>query len=206
MRLQHPLASVSPTVGAAALAVLTSADTPFTVPRIQTLLPQQASLPGLRKALAPLVTQGIVLEAVVGNTRSYQLNREHLLAEPLIAMTRSRGLLLVRMRERITAWTVQPTAITMFGSAARGDMDDDSDIDLLIILTDDAQDDTVHDQIDRLTADITRWTGNDTRPLVYREYEIAPSPIFDSIMDEGIDVAGDASWLRRRLRRPVDAS
>lgn len=206
MRLQHPLASVAPTVGAAALSVLAGADTHFTVPRIQTLLPQQASLPGLRKALAALVMQGIVLEAIVGNTRSYRLNREHILAEPLIAMTRSRELLLGRMREHIASWSVQPTAVTIFGSAARGDMDDDSDIDLLVILPDEEQHDSIHDQIDRLAADITTWTGNDTRPLVYRECEIAPSPIFNSIMDEGTNVAGDANWLRRRLRRPSDAS
>lgn len=93
---------------------------------------------------------------------------------------------------------MQPISVKLFGSAARNDMTDDSDIDLLVILPDAWPEGDNH--IQELSSKASTWTGNDVRPLVYTESEIADAPIFKSILIDGIDVAGDGNWLRRRMR------
>ena len=206
MLLQHPLAAVAPTLGTSVLSVLAGADTSFTVTRIHNVLEQKVSPTGIRKALAPLVAQGLVSEVVLGKTHAYSLNRRHLLAEPLLAMTNAKERLLVKIETLVESWPIQPVAVTLFGSAARGDMHFDSDIDILVVFPDDASQDVVDEVVYSLAEQVTGWTGNDVRPLVYRTAEVTPAPIFDSIVSEGITVAGDSNWLRRTLRRQRAAS
>jgi predicted nucleotidyltransferase len=48
-------------------------------------------------------------------------------------MAAARSSLLERMRKAADAWTPPPLLAGLYGSAARGDGDEDSDIDLLVI-------------------------------------------------------------------------
>ncbi|WP_223941384.1 nucleotidyltransferase domain-containing protein [Arthrobacter sp. StoSoilB22] len=98
----------------------------------------------------------------------------------------------------ILRWPERPLQVTLFGSAARGDMRNDSDIDLLFIIHDGADDD-LYEQIGNLAVDVYRLTGNDVRPMIYEAAEVRAAPIFDSIMREGVHVHGDRHWLSRRL-------
>lgn len=82
----------------------------------------------------------------------------------------------------------------------------DSDIDVLFVMPNEADDATVEQLVGALAARATAWTGNDVRPLIYRAREVEPAPVFDAIVEEGIDVAGDPAWLRRRLRMTEDAA
>ncbi|XAS72511.1 nucleotidyltransferase domain-containing protein [Micrococcaceae bacterium Sec5.1] len=200
MRLQNPLTTISPTLDMGVLYVLARADAEFTAPNLSNLLPERSSLAGVRKALIRLVAQGIVLDKVAGRTHVFRLNRDHLLAEAVIAMAFTKDRLFARIRSEIKMWEFSPLVVTIFGSAARNDMRNDSDIDLFIALNDSSDESQADNRIAQLAADVSAWTGNDTRPLVYLESEVAPSPIFDSIITDGYTLFGDATWLRRVLR------
>lgn len=78
-------------------------------------------------------------------------------------------------------------------------MREDSDIDLLVVMPDLAAECDVESSLRRLAAQATLWTGNDVRPLVYRASEVQPASIFTSVVEEGIAIAGDPSWLRKHL-------
>ncbi|MFF2842605.1 nucleotidyltransferase domain-containing protein [Paenarthrobacter sp. NPDC057981] len=206
MRLQNPLSAISPTLDMGVLFVLARADAEFTAPTINALLPEGGSLAGVRKALGRLVEQGIVADKVAGRTHMYSLNREHLLAEAVLGLASARDRLSERIRLAIDLWEFSPTVVTIFGSAARKDMRTDSDIDLFVGLSDETDDVVAETCVADLAGKVSIWTGNDARPLVYRASEIAPAPIFDSIVTEGLTVYGDTNWLGRRLREAKAAS
>ncbi|MFJ2620522.1 nucleotidyltransferase domain-containing protein [Glutamicibacter sp. NPDC087344] len=172
----------------------------LTIPAIHRLLPEAGSLAGVRKALGRLVEQGIVLEQVTGRTHSYALNQDHLLAEVISKISETRGELTSRIQRAIDLWPIKPVTAKIFGSAARGDMRSDSDIDLFVVMPDETPDGVDDELAGNLAAQIARWTGNDVRPLLYRAGEVKPAAIIDFIIKDGIDVAGDPAWLRRTVR------
>lgn len=200
MRLQNPLTAISPTLDMGVLYVLARAEAEFTAPGLNALLPERGSLAGVRKALVRLVEQGIVVEKLAGRTHTYSLNQDHLLADYVKSMASAKELLFERIKQTVRAWEFRPIVVTIFGSAARNDMRTDSDIDLFIALPDSVDELLAEARIAHLAASFSAWTGNDTRPLVYRESEVAPAPIFDSIASEGQTIYGDGKWLKRKLR------
>lgn len=206
MLLQDPLAAIAPTLGTAVLSILAGADAMFTAPQIHRILQRQSSVAGIRKALVPLTEHGLVAEVVIGKTHAYSLNRRHILAEPLLLMVSAKDRLLARIRELVETWPVQPVAVVLFGSAARGDMRADSDIDILVVFTDNASQTVIDNVLYELVKHVSDWVGNDVRPLVYRAHEVVPAPIFDSIASEGITIFGDSSWVRRAIPRHKTAS
>lgn len=201
MRLQNPLTAISPSLDMGVLHALGRSEAAFTAPGIQKILPEAGSLAGVRKALQRLTDQGIVLDEVVGRTHAYRLNREHLLADAILAMVAAKSVLLDRIRGEISSWEFVPASVVLFGSAARNDMRTDSDVDIFIALPDDVDDDLADARIASLAARIASWTGNDARPLVYRTSEISAAPVFDSITRDGLSIVGDADWLRKMVRK-----
>lgn len=201
LRLQNPFAGVNTTgLDSQVLLVLAGTDQHLTVGEIHRLLPEQGSLEGVRKAVQRLVDQGTVLVMFVGRSAGYALNREHLLAGAILQIADAKQELVRRLSREISTWEVQPLTVKLFGSAARGDMEDESDVDLLVVLPDEISFDEGFTLVDELTSRASRWTGNDVRPLFYRAGEVVPAPIFTNVLEEGIDVAGDPSWLPRKLR------
>lgn len=89
--------------------------------------------------------------------------------------------------------------MTLFGSAARREMLNDSDIDLLFVVPDGSSD-GLYEAITDLAVEAYRLTGNDVRPLVYEVSEVQCAPIFDSIERDGVHVFGDSHWLSRQLQ------
>lgn len=202
MRLQNPFAALSPSgLDSQVLLVLARSSQELSVQQIHQLLPDGGSRAGVQNSVARFLEQGTVMERRVGRSRAFALNDEHLLASVIRQIAATKRLLLSRMAEAIAEWPVQPLTVALFGSAARNEMRADSDIDLLIVMPDEAGDHTVEELVGALAARTRAWTGNDVRPLVYRAREVQPAPVFDAIVDEGIDIAGDAAWLRRRVRR-----
>jgi len=77
--------------------------------------------------------QGIVSATELGNARFYSLNREHVAAKVVIAMSELRTDLWERTVRELEKWRVRPLYACVFGSAARGGGDAFSDIDLLLV-------------------------------------------------------------------------
>ena len=163
---------------------------------------------GAWRALRRLVDQGFVIEQPAGGrSLLYTLNRDHIAAEPIMTLTRLRSILIERLKERLAGWEVHAIHASIFGSAARGDGDTGSDIDILVIRRKDveAEDEVWRSQIDSLAAAIHSWTGNHAGIAEISERDLArlcrerPSVIED-VSADGITLMGDepSSLLRRR--------
>jgi predicted nucleotidyltransferase len=202
MELNHPLATVTPTLDGDVLALLAQHEVTFTTGQLHRVL-SQYSEEGIRKVLTRLTRQGVVHSERVGNAFSYQLNRDHLAAGPIIELAHLRRTLLRLIEKRLESWSYRPEYAAVFGSAARGTMTADSDLDLLLVRPDDTPLDIWEEQVDTLSADVTRWTGNDARPLEYTLSELAAArsePVLRQVLEDGLTVAGSRAWLNRQLR------
>lgn len=197
MQLQNPLRAICPTLEADVLMALANGrpSTPGHLVRERGI---KASVSGTRRCLERLEESGIVLGIRVGNRIEFALNLSHMLAGVIAEASQGRERFTRFISRAIAKWHEEPLQVTLFGSAARGDMRNDSDIDLLFII-DDGAGDELYEQIGNLALDVYRLTGNDVRPMIYEAAEVRAAPIFDSILREGVHVHGDRHWLSRRL-------
>jgi predicted transcriptional regulator len=204
VELSRPLSTVTPSLDGDVLAVLARNDGTFTTGQLHRILTRNSE-EGIRKVLQRLVGQGVVRSDRVGNAFAYQLNRDHLAAEHIIGLARLQETLLKRVQDRLESWQVPPVYAAVFGSAARGSMTVDSDVDLLLVRPDDVDDRLWETQVNDLVADMTRWVGNDTRPLEFTAGELVArshsEPVLRAVLDEGLTVAGTRSWLHKELRK-----
>jgi predicted nucleotidyltransferase len=207
MELGKPLSTITPTLDGDVLAVLATSDATFTTGQLHRVLARHSE-EGIRKVLQRLTKQGVVLQDRVGNAFTYRLNRDHLASEHIIGLARLRSTFLSRVETRLSSWRIRPVYAAVFGSAARGSMTVDSDLDLLLVRPDDADADLWATQVDDLVVDVTRWLGNDARPLEFTAREIAArahdEPVLRDVLDEGLTVAGTRSWLAEQLRKAND--
>lgn len=202
MQLQRPLAVISSSVSVDVLAVLARADAAFTPPEVHRVIGEHSE-DGVRRALRMLDHQGIVLSERVGQAVRYRLNREHLAAPHIVALATLRQTLIDQLRDLIDGWSVPCAYAALFGSAARGDMAVDSDIDLFVVRPDgvDVNDPEWGDQIESLEATTRMWTGNDVRTLQQDEAEVgdglrAGRRVLVDIRDYGVPLAGKSDMLR----------
>ena len=97
-----------------------------------------------------------------GSAYLYTLNRDHLAAPAIEVLARIRSELERRLRSLIASWSVAPVNVSMFGSAARGDGDTRSDIDILVVRPRGvaAGDPRWSAQLQELSDQVYGWTGN----------------------------------------------
>jgi predicted nucleotidyltransferase len=132
MDLGDPTRAVTPTLDGAVLAVLAQAGRPLTVGEVAAQSVRGSEI-GIRRCLGRLVDQGIVRATEMGRNRVHELNREHLAAPAAQLLADLRRELWKRLRREIRNWSVAPYHACVFGSAARGDGGDESDVDLLLV-------------------------------------------------------------------------
>lgn len=198
MQMDRPFLVVTPTLDGDVLAAIAVADSGFTAPDVHRLLGHHSEA-GVRKALRRLTTQGIVYSERVGGADVYRFNQNHLAAGPVRELAQLFTTFLDRLGAAIDGWVVQPELVTLFGSAAKRQMQSDSDIDVFIIGTDGVSDDPIwREQIGKLEHAATSWTGNDTRVLEYSVSDVhrGPDPVLDQIRAESIHISGDRNLLR----------
>lgn len=204
MELSRPLATVTPTLDGDVLAVLARQSVTFTTGQIHRILTQHSE-EGIRKVLRRLTSQGIVLSDRIGNTFAYQFNHDHLAAQHIVGLARLQETFLTRLEDLLRSWQVRPVYAAVFGSAARGQMTNTSDIDLLLVRPDAAADAAWEDQVNNLATTVTRWLGNDTRVLEFTANEVAKDghnePVLNDVLREGLTVTGSHSWLTKQVRR-----
>lgn len=203
MDLNRPLSTVTPTIDGDVLAVLASYDGTFTTGQVHRLAPQHSE-EGIRKVLRRLTGHGIVLADRVGRAFAYRLNRQHLAAEHVVGLAELKKTFLKRLQDRLSSWEIPPVYAAVFGSAARGSMTLDSDVDLLLIRPDAVDADLWEAQVHHLATEVTGWVGNDVRPLEFAETELAArgrdEPVMRDVLRDGLTVAGNHVWFARQLR------
>jgi len=132
MDFGDPTRSVTPTLDGPVLAVLARSGRPLTVGEVAAQAARGSEI-GVRRCLGRLVDQGIVQAMEMGRNRVHQLNRDHVAASVADVLANLRVELWRRMRDEIAKWRPAPLYACVFGSAARGDGDVDSDVDLLLV-------------------------------------------------------------------------
>lgn len=199
MDFRCPLQIVTPTLDADVLAILARADMEMSGREIRRRA-RRGSHQGIRNAADRLAREGIVERRSVGNAHLYRLNRSHLAAEWVEKLATLPEQLLERIRHTIATWT-QPASLAMlFGSVASGQASGTSDVDLLIVRPRgcDPDDPAWNRQLAKLQADVTAWSGNDTRILEYGEEELSrltDEPVLTDALRDGIELYGSRRTL-----------
>ena len=203
MRLQNPLSVVTPTLDGAVLMVLASTSRPFTAGDLHRLIGKHSHT-GIRRVLLRLEDEGIVTSENIGNAIAYRFNEDHLAAPAIVELAKLRFVYLERLRGAFLAWEPPPVFAAMFGSAARGEMKNSSDIDLFVVRPDDLDTDQRgrwDDNLRALQRDASRWTGNDVRALEMSQTEVTENlrdePVLEAIRYDGIVLYGSSGFWRR---------
>ncbi|MCA1847211.1 MAG: nucleotidyltransferase domain-containing protein [Actinobacteria bacterium] len=144
MDVGRPAAVIMPAGTEAVLRVLAGTDRPLGVREVARLAGVSANRAS--QVLAEFAEHGLVLVDEHGAGRLCRLNRDHLAAEPLVALVGLRARLFEFLRSEAASWLDRPLHVSLFGSAARGDGTSGSDLDLLVVRADRASE-----------ADIERW-------------------------------------------------
>ena len=206
MDLQHPFRLLTPNLEGDILSLLSRAEKSYSGREVQRTV--SASQDAVRLALRRLVTQGIVTsEPGGGRAILYQLNRDHLAAPWIQGLASLRLELIERLRHEIGKWEVQPVAAVLFGSAARNEATETSDLDLLFIRPAkvDPDDDSWQEQLLSLSEAASRWTGNDARALEYGEDELmnlaGHETVLQDAANEGVDLSGSFCRLWKKAGR-----
>jgi DNA-binding transcriptional ArsR family regulator len=189
------------------LSVLAGTTRPLTGRQIARLA-THGSDRGLRLALNRLAEQGLVDAVEAPPAVLYSLNRDHIAAPVALELARLRGELLRRLRTAIAEWQVPAVHASMFGSAARGEGDATSDIDLLVVrpTSVESEDPAWRSQLHNLAVAIERWTGNHAGISEVGEEEVADlaserRPIVEELERDAITLAGPEARRLLRLKR-----
>ena len=175
MDLASPIRSVIPSAYGPVLAALVRAGRPMSGRQIAALVVGQVGRSRVNSVLGELAASGLVLHDSHPPSVLYQFNRAHVAAPFIESLAGLRELLLERLRGEIAGWQSPAEAVWLFGSAARGDGTDESDIDIMVIRQEavaesDAQWRT---QLSDLAAKVTAWTGNSCEILELSGQDLA---------------------------------
>ncbi len=127
MNVSQPISSVIPTVDGPVFAALAGTTAPLTLTQVHRIAGR--SIERVRLVLRRMARAGLVLEVPGG----YVLNRKHLAAPAIEVLARMHGQLLDRIRAKVEDSDREIDLVGIFGSAARRDGDENSDIDLLVV-------------------------------------------------------------------------
>lgn len=149
------------------------------------------------RALQHLVEHGLVRAQEAGSALLYHLNRDHLATQSVLALVDLRRQLMNSLKVEFESWKIPPIHASMFGSAARGDGDTASDIDLLIVrpCKIDADDEIWRKHIDLLPRLILNWTGNHAGIMEIAEPDLKSlrrdrPPVIQEVEHDAITLVG----------------
>lgn len=196
MDVSRPYSSVVPSLDGDVLRVLASSELGLTGREVATRS-NRTSHSGVLKVLDRLTEQGLVEQVELNRTHLYSMNREHLAAPAVEILMSMRNSLIERMRTLSGEWSAPATHLSLFGSAARGDGDVESDIDLFAVREDSLADtDPLWiGQVEDLRTSAEQWTGNSTSFIEMSETRLGRlategAPILEELLRDGVLLAG----------------
>jgi DNA-binding transcriptional ArsR family regulator len=162
---------------------------------------------GVRRVLSRLTEHGLVDRQGAGGALLYTLNREHLAAPAVVILADMRPELFRRLRQLIESWDIRPVHASVFGSAARGDGDTNSDIDIFVVRPEDIDDEknVWREQLVGLAKCVERWTGNHAGIAEVSKSEIPrlskeQPPIVAQLKADAVELSGPD--IRALLNHP----
>ena len=213
MHLANPMQSVIPSAHGAVLSALARTDLPLSGRRIAELTNPRFSQRRVNDVLGQLADSGIVLRESRPPANLYRLNRDHVAAEGITALAHMWATLVARIRAEVETWSLPPEAAWLFGSAARGEGTEHSDIDIFLVLpagglVSEAMAETWEQQTGALTEKIKAWSGNRCELTEMEAAELSAAVERDDLLvrdlrEQAVVVAGrhPRNLLRRKLSR-----
>ena len=196
MNLSHPWALIRSPIDMEVLLVLCGTVRPLTGREVARLV-RTGSQPAVNAVLRRLAGEGVVLSEKAGNAYLYTFNREHLGAPAMELLAGIRTEFQRRLRAEIAEWQVAPAHVSLFGSAARGDGDARSDIDVFVVRPARVAEDDPRwrSQLERLSDHVHAWTGNhaglsEVSLADVRRLRRQRSPIVEELRRDAITLAG----------------
>jgi len=186
MLLNEPFGGVIPGARGAVLSTLLRTDARLTGRQVHALVSDRHSLWSVQEALKAWAQLGVIRTQTVGRAVVHAINEDHFtvpslrsLLDPMAALTGTVA--------QIVGDSVE--AIILFGSVARGEAHEGSDIDLAVIAHSDWD-----GRVDLEDA-IRRRLGNDCDALVFTVEDFARlaaahEPVVDEILVDGIPLIG----------------
>lgn len=190
MNLGHPLSTLLTTLSGRVLEVLANTTYPLSGRHVMRLLRRQASQQGVQNALDELAANGLVNQIGAGGSVLNTLNREHILAPFIVEIVNLRSELMARLAAIVSEEAPAARRAILFGSLARGDADEQSDIDIAVVWENEGSGEETEENI---AARISVLTGNKCNLLHYTASEFealadrAPE-LHAAISSEGIDL------------------
>ena len=164
----HPVQAVIPGAQGRVLAVLaqtTAALNLSTLARLAGVSVAQAS-----RVMPGLVDLGLVERREIPPSSQFRLIRENVAAQAIIDLARSRDTALDRIGAAAAALPFQPVSVIVFGSFARGEADEQGDLDAIIVRPDEVDEDD-----DAWATAIEQWR-NDAQAITGNRIEISGRP------------------------------
>jgi predicted nucleotidyltransferase len=196
MNLSRPSTAVCSPLEADVLRVLSGSTVGMTGRHIASLT-GRSSHSGVLETLNRLTEHGLVRRTELNRAYLFSLNREHLAAPAVSTLVGIRETMTAELRREIGLWPLAPVHASLFGSAARGDGDTQSDIDLFLVRPSatDSEDPAWRAQIDALTTKLEGWTGNRASVHELSEVEITRlrrelPPIAQALRSDAVTLAG----------------
>ncbi len=196
MDLSRPWALIRSPIDIEVVLVLRGTTRPLTGREVARLV-RAGSQPAVNASLRRLANEGLVHSEEAGNAYLYTLNREHLAAPALEQLAGMRSELERRLRAEIADWDIAPAHVSIFGSAARGDGDVHSDIDVFVVRPARvAEDEAIwRAQLERLSDRVYRWTGNhvglsEVAAADLRRLRRERPPVVEELARDAIKLAG----------------
>jgi predicted nucleotidyltransferase len=195
MDVSRPYTAIASGIETDVLVALAGTTRPLTGRRVAEVVGR--SQRGVLSALDRFVEHGLVLRTPAGRALMHELNRDHLAAPAVELLAGMRTEFLRRLRDAFAAWEVAPVHASIFGSAARGDGDASSDIDLFVVRPASADEEAPawRSQVERLIDDVRSWTGNHVAVIEQAEPEVgrlrrSGRPVLRELRRDAIDLAG----------------
>jgi len=202
----HPVQAVIPGAQGRVLAVLaeTTAELNLsTLARLADVSVAQAS-----RVVPGLVELGLVERREVRPSSLFRLARENVAAQAVINLARSRDTALSRIGAAADSLPLSPVSIIVFGSFARSEADEQSDVDAIVVRPDDVpeDDDAWASAVECWRNEARAITGNRVEVLEVSYAEVrtrlaSDMALWRDVIRDGIAVHGLAI---DELLRPVN--
>lgn len=197
MDVVEPAGGVIGRVSIGVLRALASRSTPMTAAQVVRQA-EHGTPAGVRRALERLADEGVVGVEHLGDLATYFLNFDHILYPTFEGLLDVHKVLPRRLRAHFRDWDPGPAFAALFGSVARADGGQDSDVDILLVQPPmgTASRRRWNEQVHRLRRAVLDWTGNqadvtDLRMSELRRLSAAASPLIKDAREHLVVLAGD---------------
>lgn len=193
----RPVQAVIPGAQGRVLAVLAETTAELNLRTLARLA--EVSIAQVSRVMPDLVELGLVERREVPPSSLFRLVREHVAAEAILLLSRSRERALHQIGEAAALLSVSPVAVIVFGSVARDEARSDSDLDAVVVRPDDvAEDDEGWGaSVEQWRTQATAITGNRVEVVEVslteaRERIARKSGVWHDIARDGFAVHGPA--------------